>query len=224
MSAAPGHSVIAIDGPAASGKSSVAKRIAGHFGCTHVNTGVMYRAATWFAINSGIEPHRCAEVARALREADIRIAVEAGHGRFSINGTDADAVASLPEVTKNVSILAQCPEIREILVAYQRGYLSLGDLVMEGRDIGSVVFPQTPWKYYIDASIEERQRRRNAQGFIDTIRDRDRLDQNRVSSPLKQAEGALRIDSTGMTIDDVVERILGDLLRKGFRKGQEGCL
>ncbi len=222
MSGTAGHCVIAIDGPAASGKSSVARRVAERLGCAHVNTGAMYRAVTWFAIDRGLSARDCADVARALRHANIQIAVEAGKGHFRINGTDADAVAQLPEVTKNVSVLAQCPEVREILVAYQRRYASLGDVVMEGRDIGSVVFPGTPWKYFIDASVEERQRRRKAQGLSDTICDRDHLDTHRASSPLRQAEGALRIDSTGIGIEEVVECILRDLSGRGYRGGMEG--
>jgi cytidylate kinase len=199
------------------GNESVAERL----GCAHVNTGAMYRAVTWFAMDRGLAARDCAAVARALQQADIRIAVANGKGQFLINGTDAETVAQLSEVTKNVSVLAQCPEVREILVRYQRRYACIGDVVMEGRDIGSVVFPETPWKYFIDASAEERQRRREAQGLSDTIRDRDRLDTFRASSPLKQAEGALRIDSTGIEIEEVVECILRDLAWRGYRGGRE---
>lgn len=217
MSAVPGEFiVIAVDGPAASGKSSVARAVAMRYGFVHVNTGAMYRAVTWLALKRGIDLSDCEGIKRAVAASSPDVCAVDGHGRFILDGTNADDVAQLPEVAANVSAVARCPEVRRLLVGYQQHYARLGDVVMEGRDIGSVVFPSTPWKYFIDASAEVRQQRRAREGVPDVILERDRVDSTRAHSPLRIADGAKVIDSTEMTLEEVVDAVCRDLTARGL--------
>lgn len=210
------HVVVAIDGPAASGKSCVARTLAKKLGFVYVNSGAMYRAVTWHALEKGIPTADAAQVVALLDTMQIECGLANGESTITIDGTDPSPFLSSEPVNLNVSNIASIPEVRRILVARQQEYAEHSDIVMEGRDIGSVVFPHTPYKFYIDASLEVRARRRANQGLQDEIGMRDRRDSSRRASPLVIAEDAHVIDSSNLTIDGVVGEIIGRLKLKGL--------
>ena len=210
------HIVIAIDGPAASGKSSVARTLAKRLGFNYVNTGAMYRAVTWYIVSKGVPVADTGRVQQLLHFADIRCGLENGSSIISIDGMDPTPHLVSEEVNANVSAVATIAEVRRLLVEKQRVYATGNDVVMEGRDIGSVVFPDTDYKFYIDASAEVRALRRQRQGLLDSITARDKVDSTRRNSPLTIAEDAHVIDSSNLTIDGVVGEIIGRLKMKGL--------
>lgn len=210
------HIVIAIDGPAASGKSSVAKLLANKLGYLYVNTGAMYRAVTWLVLQRGLDPSDEGAVSALLANTNFECSSNGNESSLRIEGRDPSPFLCDNSVNRSVSVIASLPGIRKLLVDKQRAYLLQHSLVMEGRDIGSVVFPETPYKFYIDASPEVRQRRRAMQGQKDEIVSRDRTDATRKTSPLIIAEDALVIDSSNLTIEGVVGEIIGRLRLKGF--------
>ncbi len=215
MTASP---VITIDGPAASGKSSVARRVAARLSLIYVNTGNMYRAMTWAVLDAGIDPAADPEAVAALcARTPVESAVADGQTTVAIAGHRlTDAELNSDPVNRAVSHVARVPEVRSALVAAQRALQSLGGLVMEGRDIGSVVFPESPFKYYIDASEEVRAARRQAQGHADQVAERDRLDSTRKTSPLVIPAGAEVIDNSHITLEQAVEAVIDSLHRRGF--------
>ncbi|MEI8340460.1 MAG: (d)CMP kinase, partial [Verrucomicrobiota bacterium] len=144
------HLVIAIDGPAASGKSSVARALAKKLGLVYVNSGAMYRAFTWHVLKKKIDPRDTPSVLILLHAMDFQCGLNGAESSIRIEGVDPDSHLSDAAVNENVSIIASIPEVREFLVGKQREYARDHDLVMEGRDIGSVVFPGTKWKFYVD--------------------------------------------------------------------------
>jgi cytidylate kinase len=210
------HRVIAIDGPAASGKSSVARELARRLNFIYVNSGAMYRAVTWYVLERGVSPDDSAGIARLVESATISTEFQNNELRIRID--DVDPTESLREdrVNNAVSRVSAVPRVRQILVEKMRDYARQHDLVIEGRDIGSVVFPETPFKFYIDASPEVRSRRRAAQGEQDAITVRDYADSSRATSPLVVAKDAEVIDTSHLTIDGVVDEILARLRRKGL--------
>jgi cytidylate kinase len=208
--------VIAIDGPAASGKSTVARMLARRLRLAYVNSGAMYRAVTWWMLARGADPEDASSVLALLPQMPMECGLENGISTIRIGGEDPGTALYGEAVNQNVSAIARIPEIRRILVARQREYARDNDLVMEGRDIGSVVFPDTEYKFYIDASAEVRARRRALQGQRDSITERDRADTSRKTSPLTIAEDAHVIDSSNLTIDGVVGEIVGRLKLKGL--------
>jgi len=210
------HTVIAIDGPAASGKSAVARILAKKLGVLYVNSGAMYRAVTWYALQKGVPTDDAAAVLALMNASRIECGVANNASTIKICGQDLEPWLNDEAINHNVSNIASIREVREILVARQREYAEHYDLVMEGRDIGSVVFPQTPYKFYIDASLEVRARRREKQGLRDEIKARDLRDSTRRASPLIIAEDAHVIDSSHLTIDGVVGEIIGRLKLKGM--------
>ncbi|MBE7496826.1 MAG: (d)CMP kinase [Verrucomicrobiaceae bacterium] len=209
--------VITIDGPAASGKSSIARRVARRLGCTFVGTGNMYRAFTWAVLNRGIDPNDPAAIVAALPSITFECPVSDGETHVRLDGHDLtpDELNS-DAVNAAVSLVARVPEVRARLVADQRSLISLGPLVMEGRDIGSVVFPDSPFKIYIDASEEVRAARRRAQGQADNLAERDRIDKQRKSSPLVIPEGATIIDNSAVTLEEAVEQVIAALRAQGL--------
>ncbi|MFL6527315.1 MAG: (d)CMP kinase [Chthoniobacterales bacterium] len=211
------HRVIAIDGPAASGKSSVARALAGRLGFAYVNSGAMYRAATWYVLQRGVDPRDASLVAAVAERARIVCAVNSKQSQIEIDGIDPAAHLHDEAVNQSVSIVSSVPRLREILSERMRAFSDEHDLVIEGRDIGSVVFPDTPFKFYIDASPEVRLQRRAAQGFLDEIAARDRADSSRATAPLVVARDAEVIDSSALTIDGVVDEIVRRLQAKGFQ-------
>lgn len=216
------HRVIAIDGPAASGKSSVARLLAKRLGAVFINTGAMYRAATLVALRRGLDLSHgegdalAAPLVALLDEGAISFYVQGSESALRVDGAEPGEELSSPEVNVAVSIVAANARVREWLVARQRQFLNEGDIVMEGRDIGTVVFPETPFKYYIDASLEVRSKRRALQGHTDDLGRRDKLDSSRAASPLMVADGAEVIDSSEMTLNEVVDTLVHCLKNKGF--------
>ncbi|MDB4414256.1 (d)CMP kinase, partial [Akkermansiaceae bacterium] len=158
------HRAVAIDGPAASGKSTVAKRLADSLGMVMVNSGAMYRAVTWQVLKNGASPQDVDAVIKSLNEMEITCGMEEGRSTIAINGQLLDEELRSEAVNNAVSHVAAVPQVRDRLVQLQRDYLATSDVVMEGRDIGSVVFKDTPYKLYIDASEEVRRARRAADG------------------------------------------------------------
>ena len=216
------HLVIAIDGPAASGKSSVARALARRLGFVYVNTGAMYRALTWLAVSKGVPTADAGRVHQLLHFTSIVCSVTDGQSTIHLDGLDPEPHLVSDEVNANVSAIATIPEVRRVLVAKQRAYARDHNIVMEGRDIGSAVFPETPYKFYVDASPEVRARRRAAQGLTDSVATRDKVDSTRRTSPLIIAEDAHVIDSSNLTVDGVAGEIIGRLKLKGLKLVEEG--
>jgi len=211
-----GHIIVAIDGPAASGKSSVARELARRLGFVYVNSGAMYRAVTWLVLERGIAANDTKAIERLAETRPLICRLRGRDSTLLVDGIDPEPFLRQDRVNNNVSLVSSVPRVREIVVEHLRDYAEENDLVMEGRDIGSVVFPATPYKFYIDASPEIRQRRRQAQGQRDRITARDKADSSRRASPLTIAEDAHVIDSSNLTIDGVVGEIIGRLKRKGL--------
>ena len=206
--------IIAIDGPAGSGKSTVARRVAERLGLEYLDTGAMYRAVAFAALQRNIDPDDGDVVARLACEVDIAVAET-----VTVDGVDATIEIRGPEVTRAVSAVAANPDVRKEMVARQREWAdSRGGGVIEGRDIGSVVFPAAELKVYLTASDEERARRR-AKEVADLAYDqvaadiarRDHVDSTRAASPLAVADDAVVIDTTGRDIDEIVEDIVARL-------------
>ena len=218
------HLVIAIDGPAASGKSSVARALARRLGFVYVNTGAMYRALTWLAVSKGVPTADATRVHQLLHFTEIECGVADGESTILLDGIDPTPHLVSEDVNANVSAIATIVEVRRVLVAKQRAYARDHDIVMEGRDIGSAVFPETPYKFYIDASPEVRARRRAAQGLQDSVAARDKVDSTRRTSPLVIAEDAHVIDSSNLTVDGVAGEIVGRLKMKGLKLLEEGTV
>jgi cytidylate kinase len=210
------HCVIAIDGPAASGKSTVAREVARRLGYVYVNSGAMYRGITWFVLEQSVDPRDADRIAELTLQAKIECRIGKLASRIIINDFDpADHLRDV-QVNSQVSQVSAIPQVRRIVDRLMRECARDYDLVVEGRDIGSVVFPDTPYKFYIDASPEVRQRRRAAEGQRDEVAARDRADSSRVAAPLVIAEDALVIDSSHLTIDGVVGEVIGRLKMKGL--------
>lgn len=210
------HRVVAIDGPAASGKSSVARELAYRLRFAYVNSGAIYRAITWHVLHQGIDPSDNACVVHAVESAKIACDLANNESRVLIDNVDPTDSLHDDRVNKSVSRVSSVPRVREIVVQKMRDYAHSHDLVIEGRDIGSVVFPGTPHKFYIDASPEVRLRRRIAQGYRDEITARDRADSSRLVSPLIVARDAHVIDSSNLTIEEVVCEIVEQLKIDGL--------
>lgn len=210
------HRAIAIDGPAASGKSTLARLLSQRLGLIMVNSGAMYRAVTWKVLQLGIDPADRAAVVEALRGMDVECGIDGLDSTVRIDGVDPGDALRSEEVNTNVSAISAVPEVRECLVSLQRDYLKRGDVVMEGRDIGSVVFPETPYKIYMDADPAVREARREEVGEVDSVAARDKADSGRATAPLRIAEGAAVLDTSGHSIESGVEAALEILARQGF--------
>lgn len=210
------YHAIAIDGPAASGKSTLARALAERLGLVMVNSGAMYRAVTWKILREEIDPADTAAVIRLLDGMDIHCGHEGSFSTIRIDGTDPTPFLREPEINANVSTVSAIPQVRERLVALQRDYLKRTHVVMEGRDIGSVVFPNTPFKIYIDADPSVRDERRSGEGEIDSVSQRDAADSSRKTAPLMVADGATKLDTSALTISGVVDAAIGILGKQGF--------
>jgi len=195
--------VIAIDGPAGSGKSSVSRALAHRLGIERLDTGAMYRAVAWASLDRSIDPDDRDAVAALARSIDIAVG-----DRVSVDGTDVTEAIRGPEVSAAVSAVAANPDVRAVMVRRQREWAAVhGGGVIEGRDIGSVVFPGADLKIYLTASAEERARRRPEEG-ADAVARRDRIDSTRPISPLGVAEGARVIDTTDRPVEDIVDEVM----------------
>jgi CMP/dCMP kinase len=212
------HRVIAIDGPAASGKSSVARELARRLGFYYVNSGAMYRAVTWTVLSRSIDPSDTRAIAKFTLGAKLDGKFIDGQFHLLIEHVDLSAHLHEDRVNAEVPRVSTVPEVRKRLVERMRDYARNHDLVVEGRDIGSVVFPDTPFKFYIDASPEVRAQRRAAQGHRDEIARRDRADSSRAASPLIIAKDAEVIDTSHVTVEQVVDEIIKRLNAKQFNR------
>jgi len=210
------HRIIAIDGPAASGKSSVALALAQRLGFSYVNSGALYRALTWHVLQRSVDVHEPAAVIAAVEQSKIACELVDNKSRILINDQDPTSHLREDNVNRAVSIVSSIPRVRQILVPRMRECAKADNVVMEGRDIGSVVFPETPFKFYIDASPEVRVQRRRAEGQRDEIAARDRADSSRAASPLIVAPDAEVIDTSTLTIEGVVNEIMCRLKQKGL--------
>ena len=210
------HRVIAIDGPAASGKSSVARELARQLRFIYVNSGAIYRAITWHILQNGIDPEDGDCIEKALRLAAISGALEDNESRVLINGADPGNHLRDDCVNESVARVSQFPVVRQIVAERLHEHAQTHDLIVEGRDIGSVVFPNTPYKFYVDASPAVRLQRRAAQGGRDEIALRDRADSVRPVSPLVIAKDANVIDTSHLTIQQVISEIVGILAKMGL--------
>lgn len=209
--------VIAIDGPAASGKSSVARRLATELRFTYVNSGSLYRAIAWLANERAVKADDSQAVAALLRQTSFRFDLRNNASFISIDGVNPEPHLRSAAVNDVVSKISALNVVREFLLGPLRQYAERANLIMEGRDIGSAVFPDTPYKFYIDASPEVRARRRAAEGQLDNLASRDRLDASRTLAPLAIAPDAELVDTSELSLDQVVALVLRRLEEKGLR-------
>lgn len=209
---------IAIDGPAGAGKSSVAKVLAKRLNCIYLDTGAMYRAVTWLAMERRIAFDDLAALGRLLETLELQFKEEDGVQRLYCNGTDVTEAIRSTEVSANVSAIAMIPLVRQALVAQQQRIAADCDVLMDGRDIGTTVLPKAQYKFFLTASLEERARRRclelQKKGVTVDLeqlkRDmalRDQKDSQRAVSPLVQAPDAELIDTSALTFEEVVEKL-----------------
>jgi cytidylate kinase len=213
--------IIAIDGPSGAGKGTVARAIASALGYRHVDSGAMYRAIAWKAVRDGVPLDDESAVARVASSSHVGIAGT----DVSVDGEVVTRAIRTPEIDSAAAAVARLPQVRAILVADQRGMAGEGGIVMEGRDIGTVVFPKADVKIYLDASTEERARRRAADPahsggparvseVASLLTERDRLDQTRTTSPLYAAPDAVVLDTTGKSVDTVVTEVMAVINRR----------
>ncbi|NNG67968.1 (d)CMP kinase [Caldanaerobacter subterraneus] len=214
---------IAIDGPAGAGKSTVAKKLAKLLGFTYIDTGAMYRAITLKVLRENISLEDEERIIEAARKSDISLDGE----RVFLDGEDVSEEIRKPIISEKVSVVSQIPEVREILVKKQRKIAEGKNVVMDGRDIGTVVLPDAQFKFFLTASLEERARRRyeelknkgtevKYEEVLEEIKKRDSLDSGRKTSPLTIPEGAILIDTTDLTEEEVVERVY-EAIRKNTK-------
>jgi cytidylate kinase len=210
--------IVAIDGPAGSGKSTVAKRIAERMGFLYIDSGAMYRSVALWAIRNGTP----LDDVQSLEQLAIGAEIGLTGGRVTLNGEDVSEEIRTPEVSAGASRVAAIGGVRRALVEKQRRYSESSSIVMEGRDIGSVVFPDADVKIFLDASPAERVRRRAADNGEDAaaLSDRDHRDRQRAESPLVQAPDAVYLDSNGKSPEEVEEAIL-KLIRQRTSNGKE---
>ena len=211
--------VIALDGPSGSGKSTVARGVATTLGWRYVDTGATYRAATLAVLQAGTDLHDDEAVARVVAAADIDVSTDPARPAVRLEGQDVSAVVRGPAVTAAVSAVSAVPSVRKHLVALQRRLAGEAGAVLEGRDIGTAVFPDAPVKVFLDADEQVRAERRAgdsdagvAGGSVDAVAAdlarRDRLDSSRATSPLQAAQDAVHLDSSRLDAQQVVDRVL----------------
>lgn len=213
----PFQSVIAIDGPSGAGKGSVSRAIARALGCRYVDTGAMYRAVTWLAVQEGLSLDD--EAALSALAGRVQLTLE--ETTVTVEGHDVTSAIRTREIDAAAARVARMPAVRAVLVARQRAYAADGRIVMEGRDIGTIVFPEADVKLYLDASPGERAARRasdparessisvvSLSDVASALEARDRSDRTRQISPLAMADDAVLVDTTGVPLERVVERVL----------------
>ena len=219
------HDVIAVDGPSGSGKSTLSKAVARERGWRYLDTGAMYRAVALAVLERGVDPADSDKVAALARELRLDPATDPDAPGLRLDGVDVTEAVRGPEVTAAVSLVAAVPAVRELLVARQREIAASGGIVVEGRDIGSVVLPQAGLKVWLTADHEERARRRSAEyaasGVSTSVEQekgalarRDQLDSARTTSPALPAPDAFEVDSTSSSVPELVALVLAELDRR----------
>jgi cytidylate kinase len=203
--------VIAIDGTSASGKSTNSKLIARALGYVYVDTGAMYRTLAWHCLKNGVDVHDAKAVGAACRKWKTKLECVEGQVRLTVDDYWPAAEIRTAETSAVVAHVAAVPYVRDWMKARQRECVQFGNLVMEGRDIGSNVFPETDYKYYLDASLDERSRRRAAEGVVENLAARDARDSQRAAAPLIIPLGAKVINNSGLTAEQTSGRIIEDM-------------
>lgn len=227
----PRKLVIAIDGPAASGKSTTAQRVAEALGYLHVDTGAMYRAATLKVLRAGVPAAEQERVAALVESSRIELRSAGGSQRVLLDGEDVSEEIRTPEVTRAVSAVSSIRRVRDVMVREQRRMGAQGGIVLEGRDIGTVVFPDADLKFFMVAGIDARARRRgdelrtrgipaDIERLKDELRDRDTIDSTRSESPLKKADDAIEVDTSDLTIEQQVALVIATARRVMEEKRQ----
>ncbi|GIH68325.1 cytidylate kinase [Sphaerimonospora thailandensis] len=207
--------VVAMDGPSGSGKSSASRGVARALGLRYLDTGAMYRAVTWWMLDQGVDPADQDAVADRCREPRLEISTDPDAPGISVDGTDVSGPIRTQEVTRAVSAVSAVPDVRRRLVDLQRQIIGPGDIVVEGRDIGTVVAPDAPLKIYLTASADARALRRTAELTGTSTREqraemarRDALDSTRKTDPLAMAADAVELDTTPLDLDEVIAEVL----------------
>lgn len=207
--------VVAIDGTSGSGKSSTSRAVAARLGLRYLDTGAMFRAITWWMLQQGVDVQSPAAVASRAEEPLIACGTDPAHPEITVDGVDVSVAIRGPEVNAAVSPVSAVPEVRARLLALQREVIGAGGIVVEGRDIGSVVAPDAPVKIYLSADPAARaERRALEEGGSDlgateaSLVARDEIDSSRATAPLTMAEGAVNLDTTAHTLDEVIEQVL----------------
>jgi len=222
--------VVAVDGPAASGKSTVSRSAAKILGFNYVDTGAMYRSITWKATEEGIDVEDTIAVIAMMHRIQISFELVEKRVRMLIDGVYPGNAMRQPRVTEKVSTIAAIPEVRQVLVQHQRSLTKFGSLVMEGRDIGTVVFPDTPYKFYLEANPEIRalRRKRDLEAMkiqttqevvAEALQIRDRKDSGRSVSPLQIALGATVVENSKLTVDETAQVIVDHIRQQDLRRG-----
>jgi cytidylate kinase len=206
--------VIAIDGTSASGKSTNAKLVAQALSFVHVDTGAMYRTLAWYCLQHGVDVENPKAVAAACRRWKTELRCVDNHVQLTVDGYYPEQEIRSNEVSAAVPHVAAVPKVRDWMKKTQRDCIQFGNLVMEGRDIGTNVFPETDFKYYLDAQLEERSRRRAADGIQENLAARDQRDSQRAAAPLMIALGAKVINNSNLTSDQTSAIIIADVKQK----------
>jgi cytidylate kinase len=209
--------VIAVDGPSGSGKSSVSRGVATAFGLRYLDTGSLYRAATWWVLHNGADPTDADRVTAVVETAQIEAGTDPAAPTISVNGRNVATEIRSPEVTAAVSQVSAVPQVRSRLLTLQRELIGSGGVVVEGRDIGTVVAPDAEVKIFLTADPEVRGQRRHlesahhddATATAQALRARDAIDSNREVSPLRAATDAIEVDATHLNLDQVIMRVSG---------------
>ena len=208
--------VVAVDGTSGSGKSSTSRQVAHRLGLRYLDTGAQFRAITWWMLHHGVDVHDADAVAARAAEPVVVSGTDPLEPTITVDGEDVATAVRTPEVTGAVSPVSTVPAVRARLLALQREVIGAGGIVVEGRDIGSVVWPQADLKLYVTADPSARATRRSAEeGGSDAtateqvLRERDRIDSGRAAAPLRRADGAVELDTTPHTLEEVVDLVLG---------------
>ena len=210
---ADSFTIVALDGGAASGKSSTSKILSRNLNFLYVNTGSHYRSLTWAILNAGLSPDNEGEITAFLNELPIGAEIADREAQITLESKVLGDEIRSEAVNRAVSVVAAIPAVRQFLLKYQRSYADLAKkegfagLIMEGRDIGSVIFPDADFRFFMFADEAERARRRALEGQVDSIEQRDKLDKQRKTAPLMCPEGAQRIDTTHLTLEEVAEKM-----------------
>jgi len=219
--------IVAIDGPAGSGKSTIARLLAERLGLTYLDSGALYRALAYMCMKDGVDLKNVRAVVEHFKSLDIKLLFSNGKQKVTGNGLDITAEIRTPEVTREVFYVAREPAVREEMFTRQRKFREQGGLVAEGRDMGTVVFPDADFKFYMDASVDVRAQRRHKE-LLQNGRDmpleqlrkeiahRDKTDIHRETGPLKVADGAVVIDTSNMTVNEVLDSVIAHI-QKGTK-------